>query len=132
MPKNKKTTILAIAVLAVAAVVMLACWFAFKPETNTGVKNLTILVTHGDGSTKNFAITTEAAYLGEALVAEGLVQGEKKDFGLYVTAVDGETIDEEIQQWWGYTKRGETVNYGVDMCPIADGEQYEFTLNTGW
>ena len=66
------------------------------------------------------------------LKQEGLLDGEDGPYGLYVLAVDGETVDESEQEWWGYTKSGEQVNYGVDTCPIADGEHYEFTLNIGW
>ncbi len=132
MPKNKKTTILAVIAFVAVVAIMLTCWFMFKPETSAGAKNLTILVTHGDASTKTFTVKTDAEFLGDALVAEGLIQGEEAEYGLYVKTVDGETCDEAAQQWWGYTKGGEAVNYGVDMCPIADGEQYEFTLNTGW
>ncbi len=132
MPKNKKTTVIALVALAVAAAIMLTCWFAFKPETSAGAKTLTILVTHGDGSTKTFAIKTDAEYLGQALTEEALIAGDMEQYGMYIRSVDGEYADEALQQWWGYTKGGEAVNYGVDMCPIADGEQYEFTLNTGW
>ena len=61
-----------------------------------------------------------------------LIAGTDGEYGLYVLTVDGETVDEANQEWWGYTKGGEMVEYGVDMCPIADGEHYEFTLNVGW
>ncbi len=132
MPKNKKTTIVAVIVLAIAAAVMAVCWFAFKPGTIEGAKELTILVTHGDKSTNTFTVKTDAEFLGQALVEEGLIEGSIEQYGMYIKAVDGEFCDESQQQWWGYTKGGEMVNYGVDMCPIADGEQYEFTLNTGW
>lgn len=131
MPKNKKTILIAAAALVLVAA-MLAAWFLFKPGTTAGGKDLTILVTHGDGSVKTFQLSTDAEYLGDALAAEGLIEGEIAQYGMYIKAVDGEPCDESKQQWWGYTKGGEMVNYGVDMCPIADGEQYEFTLNTGW
>ena len=79
-----------------------------------------------------FTIQTDAEYLGDAMKQEGLLDGEDGPYGLYVLTVDGETVDESEQEWWGYTKSGEQVNYGVDTCPIADGEHYEFTLNIGW
>ena len=67
-----------------------------------------------------------------AMEQEGLIQGTESDFGLYVQTVDGETADESIQQWWCITKEGEMLMTGVDDTVIADGEQYEFTLTTGW
>lgn len=130
MQENRKITRLAVVALAVILSLTLSFWFRFQPERVTGWKNLTIQVTHSDASTDTFTVGTAAEFLGDALLAEGLIQGEEGQFGMYVRTVDGETADETKQQYWVYTKNGEQVNYGVDMCPIADGEQYEFILKT--
>ena len=89
-------------------------------------------VIHGDGSRKDFSISTDAENLRAALEPEGLIQGQESEFGRYVLTVDGETADEDLQQWWCITKSGGQLMTGVDDTVIADGEQYEFTLTTGW
>ena len=129
--KNKKTLI-AILVLAVLVIAAALCWFAFGPQTAEGTKSIVVDVTHKDGSVNTFTIVTDAEYLGAAMVQDGLLAGEDGPYGMYVLTVDDETVDEANQEWWGYTKSGKTVNYGVDTCPIQDGEHYEFTLNVGW
>lgn len=129
--KNKKTLI-AIAVLVVLIAVAAVCRLTFGPQAVAGSKTLTVDVTHKDGQTNTFTIRTDAEYLGDAMKEEGLLKGTDGPYGLYVLTVDGETVDESDQEWWGYTKSGEMVNYGVDTCPIADGEHYEFTFHVGW
>ena len=129
--KNKKSVI-AIVVLLVMVAAAAACWFAFSPETVAGGKTITVDVTHKDGTTKSFEIKTDEEFLRGAMEQQGMLAGEEGQYGLYILTVDGETVDESNQEWWGYTKSGEQVNYGVDACPIADGDHYEFTLNVGW
>lgn len=46
--------------------------------------------------------------------------------------VDGETADENEQQWWGYSVNGTFAELGVDSQPVADGDVYDFALNVGW
>ena len=129
--KNKKTLI-AVIVLVVLVAVAVVCWLAFGPKAVAGGKTVTVEVTHKDGTTKTFEIKTDEEFLRGALEQENLVAGNETEYGLYVLTVDGETADESQQEWWGYTKSGEQVNYGVDSCPIADGDHYEFTLNVCW
>ncbi len=93
---------------------------------------ITFLVVHGDGSEKEFVITTEGFTLREALEQENLIEGTEGQWGLYVLTVDGETVDEAQQQWWCLTKDGEMSMTGVDDTIISDGDHYEFTFTTGW
>ena len=129
--KNKKTlaAVLALVVLVAVAVV---CWAAFGPISVESSKTITVDVTHSDGTLNTFEIHTDEEFLRGALEQEGLVEGTESEYCLYVLTVDGETVDEANQEWWGYTKSGEQVNYGVDTCPIADGDHYEFSFNVGW
>ena len=129
--KNKKT-VAAIVVLVVLVAVAAVCWFAFSPEAVAGSKTITVDVTHKDGTTNTFEITTDAEFLRGAMEQEGILEGVEAQYGLYVLTVDGETVDEANQEWWCYTKSGEQVNYGVETCPIADGDHFEFVLNVGW
>ena len=77
---------------------------------------------HGDGTEKEFPITTTAATLGDALVAEGLVEGEESSYGLFITTVDGETVDDANQEWWCLTKGGEMWNYGADATELSGAQ----------
>lgn len=101
-------------------------------EKTQGAKTITVAVTHGDGSEKSFELHTDAENLRQALEEEKLVAGEESDYGLYVLTVDGETVNEDNQEWWCLTKGGEMWNYGVDDTNIADGDAYEFTFTVGW
>ena len=129
--KNKKTLIAVIALVLLVAVAV-GCWFAFRPQAVAGSKTVTVDVTHKDGTTNTFEIHTDAEYLRGAMEQEGLLEGTDGPYGLYVLTVDGETVEEANQEWWGYTKSGEQVNYGVETCVIADGDHYEFTFHVGW
>ena len=115
------------ALLAVVMLLAALAGCAAKPG-----KTITVEVTHSDGTTKEFTIKTDEQYLRGALDQEKLIAGTDSEYGLYVLTVDGETVNEENQEWWGYTKSGEYVDVGVDSCEIADGDHYEFTFNVGW
>lgn len=95
-------------------------------------KEITFQVVHGDGSTKDFTISTTASNLREALEQEGLIAGEESSYGLFVKTVDGETVDDANQEWWCLTKGGEMWNYGVDDTEISDGDAFEFTFTVGY
>lgn len=128
---NKRAVIAAVCLLAAAAV-LLAVWRFATPKGAAGGKSITVQVVHGDGSAKDFPLTTEEEYLGPVLVSGGVVEDNQGDYGLYILTADGETADESAQQWWKVTKGGEMVNTGADSTPIADGEHYELTLTTGY
>lgn len=129
---RKKTYTISIVCLALVIVILALAFFASSGGGQTGEKTITVLVTHVDGTEKTFTVTTEAETLRQALENEGLLSGTEAAYGLWITTVDGYTADDSKQEWWGYTKGGEYVETGVDSTYIADGDTYEFTLNTGW
>ena len=130
---NKKTRIIiAAAILLVLVAGALLFWQLNKPVAQEGAKKLVVTVVHGDGSSKDFSIATDAEFLRGALEEQQLIEGSESEYGLFVTAVDGETADDALQQWWCFTKGGEMLMTGVDDTMIADGESYEITLTTGW
>ena len=111
---------------------ILVYFFGMRNAAAPGEKRIGITVVHADESSKVFEVNTEAEYLGEALLEEGIAEGEVQQYGLYILTVDGETADEAAQQWWCVTKGGGEVLTGADSTPIADGDQFELTLKTGW
>jgi len=139
---NKKSTIIAIIVLAAILLVCGVCWFMFSPKSGgnknteqgdrtaeeTG-KHIVIEITHKDGTKREVEITTDADYLYDAMKQENLI-GELNN-GMFDT-VDGETADSSNEEWWGYTKSEEYVSVGLSDCVISDGDHYEFTLHIGY
>lgn len=131
MSKNTKKIIAVIALLVMVAAAVFA-YVQLSPKANAGDKAITVQVIHGDGSEKEFSISTDAETLRAALEPEGLIAGDDGEYGLFVKTVDGETVDDANQEWWCVTKGGESLMTGVDGTMIADGEHYEFTLTVGW
>jgi len=131
MLKNKKTLIACI-VLAALVAVAAVCLALFGPEAQAGKKDITLTVVHGDGSEKVFEISTDSENLRGALEQENLIAGDDSGATLFVTMVDGEEADASLEQWWCLTKGGEAMMTGVDDTMIADGDEYELTLTTGY
>ena len=128
----KKRTILMISILVALVLPAALVWGVFRPQAVQGSKTVVVEVVHGDGTEKSFTLHTDAENLRQACEEQQLIAGQEGEYGLYVLTVDGETADESVQQWWCITKGGEEHFFGVDDTVIQDGEQYEFTLKTGW
>lgn len=128
---NKKV-LLAVIALVVAAAVMVGVYFATRPETVEGGKTITVTVVHKDGSSKDFTYSTDEAYLGPVIQSEGLVEGYMGDFGLYITAADGETADYSVDQgWWALYIGDESAVTGADAVAIEDGGVYKLVYTIG-
>ena len=122
--KNKKS-LLALIALCLAAVIMLAVWQTTRPTGNNDLKSITVEVCHKDQTTNTFAYQTDAEYLGEVLMEEGLISGNKGEFGLFVDTVDGETADYSVDGgWWQLTCNGEPAQTGADTVVLEDGAVY--------
>jgi len=133
MTKNKKTTIIAVAVLAALVAIFAIVAVATKPETDSGSKNVTVEVVMADGSSEEFNAKTDAEFLGTVLLDElKIVEGEMGDYGLYIKTVNGYTANDANQEWWCLTKGGEDVMTGADSTPIYDGDKFELTLKVGY
>lgn len=118
--------------LAVLIAAMALCTGCAEQQTQTGSKTITVDIVLADGSTTTKTITTDAEYLRGALEEEQLIAGEESDYGLFVKTVNGVTVDDSNQEWWCFTKGGETLFTGVDSTPIADGDKFEITLTVGY
>lgn len=130
--KNTKKILIALIGLIVVIAVLFGVYRFTRPTAVQGAKTITIDVIHKDTSQKTFKYHTDREYLGEVLTDEGLVSGEEGAYGMFITTVDGETIDNANQEWWCITKNQEMLNTSADQTPIADGEKYELTLTIGY
>ncbi len=117
-----------LALLVTAAVV---AYINTRPEPQEGAKTIAVQIVYDDVDTI-VTIDTDAECLRGALEQEGLIVGEESEYGLFVKTVNGRTADDAKQEWWCFTKGGETLMTGVDTTPIADGETFEVVLKVGY
>lgn len=118
-------------VLAVVVAAAVVIYVKTRPEPQEGAKTITIQMVYDDVDT-TVMINTDAEYLRGALEEKNLIAGDESEYGLFVKTVNGRTADDTKQEWWCFTKGGETLMTGVDTTPIADGEVFEATLKVGY
>ena len=79
------------------------------------------------GQETTHQIKTNAATVGDALLKEGLIVGEDSEYGLYVTAVNGITLDwEKDGKYWAFYVNGEYAQTGVDATEAEPNAVYTF------
>ena len=132
MKNQKKIIAVSAIVLAALIVIFGIVYFMTKPDTQPGSKQISVSVFFADSTEKTYEISTDAEYLRGALEEQNLISGDESEFGLFVTTVDGVTVDSSKEEWWCFTKGGESLMSGVDTTPIADGDGFEITLTTGY
>ena len=110
MEKKKKVLLALIPVVIIA--VLAICYFAFKPSTTTGSKNVTITVVNDNGSAQTYNVKTDAEYLRQAMEeTKGLeFSGEESEYGLMVLVVNGVTADYNVDQsYWAFYVNGDYI-----------------------
>ena len=120
------SAVLCMVLIAAMALSMTACADNNAP---VGEATFTFQVVDGDGKQTDFTIRTDKATVGEALLAEGLIQGEDGPYGLYVKSVNGITADYDVDgTYWAFYINGETAPTGVDSTAVEDGAVYAFKV----
>ena len=132
MKNNKKKVALLACLFVVVVAVFGVVFLKLRPNGSEGDKTFTLEVILADGSSTEHKVSTDAEFLGEALLNEGLIQGDSGDYGLFITTVDGVTANSDNQEWWCLTVNNKEWMYGIDQTPATDGEHYELTLMVGW
>lgn len=126
---NQRKTILSIGIGAAAAAAVLgAVWAGSQKPKTAGQKELTVEVIHKDGSRREMTIEVDEPTIGEALLEEGLIEGEEGAYGLFVTTVDGETADfDRDGGWWQLSVNGEEATEGASSLTFEDGDVITWT-----
>lgn len=113
------------AVVVVVLLIILSIMFAPKPQS--GEKSITVTLTDNNGVDTVYEHNTNAEYLLEAIrEIDGLdILGEDKEYGFYISAVNGITADYNIDQsYWAIYVNGEYGSYGIESQPITDGDAF--------
>lgn len=124
----KRTLSLLLALIMVIALV--GC--SAKKEAPSAAVSFKVVVTDLDGNETAFEYTSSAASVGEALVAEGLIEGHETEYGLYIDTVNGITADWDADQaYWAFYINGEYATTGIDGTEIVADTTYGLTLTKG-
>lgn len=106
---------------------------AEDPSSEEAKASFTVVVTDLDGTEQTFTYTSDAATVGEALVAEGLIAGDESEWGLMVTTVNGITADWASENaYWAFYIDGEYAQTGVDATELTDGATYSFVKTVSY
>ena len=101
-------------------------------ELGEGDKLFYFNVTFSNGETSSYAIHTDAATVGEALMGLDLIAGDESEYGLYVKTVGEETLDYDANgMYWAFYENGEYAMTGVDSTAITEGASYAFVATKG-
>ena len=123
---------LALGVLMCLIAVFLGLYSQTRPEAVQGSKTVTVEVVHSDGSTKTMTYHTDEAYLGDVLLADGLIEGEEGPYGLYIKTVDGEQADYDTDKaYWSLYKGEDYATQGADQTVIEDGDHFRLEYTRG-
>ena len=116
-----------------ALAMFLALTACGKPaDTPAEPVSFTVIVTDLEGNETAFEYASNAVSVGEALVAEGLVEGHEASYGLYIDAVNGIAADwDKDQTYWAFYINGEYATTGIGDTPITADTVYGLTLTKG-
>lgn len=128
--KNKKLILSVIALVAVIAI-FLGVYLATRPEAQEGSKTITITVVHSNGTSKDFTCHTDARFLADVMLAEGLFLSTEGADGMYYT-VDGETASWETNKaYWALYIGEEYAMVGAKDTPVNDGDSFKWVYTIG-
>ena len=89
--------------------------------------NFTFVVVDVDGNETSFEVATDKTIVGDALLQEGLIEGEDGPYGLYVKTVNGITLDFDTDgKYWAFYVNDQYASSGVDTTKIVPGDIYSF------
>lgn len=121
---NKFNRLILFVLMAALALCIVSCGGDDKATGDAVTFTLTVI--GPDGTSTDHTITSDAANLGDALLAEGIVEGEDGDYGLYITTVDGVTADYAADgAYWSFYIGDEYAMTGVSDTTFAEGDTFK-------
>ena len=129
----KKALSFFLCMVLIAAMALITTGCSDKKEQPQGAeKTFKFTVVDPKGNETAFEITTRKSTVGEALMDEGLIDGEAGQYGLYVKTVNGLTLDyDKDKMYWAFYVDGQYGLTGVDMTQIDENSVYCFKAEAG-
>ena len=94
-------------------------------ELGEGASNFGLTIVDKEGVTHLYRVHTNVGMMGEALIEVDLIDGEQGQYGMYIKAVLGQTLDYETDgMYWAFYVNGEYAMTGVDQTPVEHDAQY--------
>ena len=95
-------------------------------ESAEGPKvSFTLIIVDDQGNETTQEIETTRTKVGDALLDEGLIEGEETEYGMFISKVNGIYADyNETGTYWSFYIDGEYAMTGVDQTDIVDGATY--------
>lgn len=122
--KKKLSAMLCMVLIAALALTMTACG-GKQDSASSGSISYTVITVDLEGKETTFEITTDKKMVGEELLAQGIIEGEQGEYGLYVKTVNGITLDwDKDGKYWSFYINGEYAMTGVDMTEAEAGATY--------
>ncbi len=124
LPISRFSTLLVLVLAAALTLTFVSCG---GNETTPGAPvNFTVIVVGPDGSATEHQFTSDAPNLGDALLAEGFIEGNDDQYGLYITAVNGITADFDADgAYWSLYIGEEYAMSGISTTPLTEGAVYK-------
>ena len=121
-----------ISMLLVLAMVFALAACGVKEEASAEPVTFQVIVTDLEGNENTYEYTSNAPSVGEALVAEGLIEARERSFGLFIDSVNGIAADwDKEQTYWAFYINGEYAVTGIGETKITAGATYNLTLTRG-
>ena len=131
MKENKRKIIFGGIILVALKVVFGIVYYTNRTVPQTGAKSIVVEVTGSSGTTEEYKLSTDAAYLRIAmdeLVAQGTgfsYDGTDGEYGIMIEYINGERASyTEDNAYWALYVNGEYGQNGCDTQPVADGDVY--------
>ena len=128
--KKLLSMILCVVLVAAMALFATGCMENGAPEETKDAAesvSFTVIVVDLEGKETAYEVTTTAATVGEALLAEELIAGEEGPYGLYIKEVTGIPLDWDTHgKYWAFYIDGEMALTGVDSTDVVEGAVYTF------
>ena len=129
---KKRKQVLALGALVCLMAALMGLYGLTRPEPAAGSKTITVEVVHSNGTTRTLTYDTDEEYLGDVLLADGLIEGEEGPYGLYIKMVDGERADYDADKAYWSLYEGETyAAQGADQTVIEDGDCFRLEYTRG-